>query len=150
MPRFACSVVYSWIILRRHCSYISTSLPPCHAGGTNLIGNQARHESGYISLGWAGSLRIDASLGYLTFPLASHMGGVWEHQIRMVRRVLSSLTREQLLTDESLHMLLTMMEGIVNNRPITSQSDDTRDLELITTSHLLILWPAGHAKRSLQ
>ena len=64
-------------------------------------------------------------------PLASHMGGVWERQIRTVRRVLAGLSREQLVTDESLHTLMTMAEGIVNNRPLTPQSDDPRDLEPI-------------------
>ena len=57
--------------------------------------------------------------------------------------MLSSLTREQLLTDESLHTLLTTAEGIVNNRPATSRSDEPQGMELITLSHLLILWPAS-------
>ena len=61
------------------------------------------------------------------------MGGVWERQIRTVRRVLSGLTREQLLTDESLNTLMTIAEGIVNNRPVTSQSDDPRDLRSLNT-----------------
>ena len=48
-------------------------------------------------------------------PLASNMGGVWERQIRTVRRVLAGLSREQLLTDESLHTFMIMAEGIINN-----------------------------------
>ena len=85
--------------------------------GTNLAGadRELKHEMGQVD---------SARLGR---ELASHMGGVWERQIRMVRRVLSGLTREQLLTDESLYTLMTIAEEIVNNRPVTSQSDDPRD-----------------------
>jgi len=35
-------------------------------------------------------------------PTASHVGGVWERQIRSVRKVLSTLLREQSLDDEGL------------------------------------------------
>jgi len=76
-------------------------------------------------------------------PHASHMGGVWERQIRTIRRVLGGLTREQRLTDESLVTLLTMAEGIVNNRPLTAVSDDPTDLEPLTPNHLLILKPSS-------
>jgi len=33
-------------------------------------------------------------------PTASHMGGVWERMIRSIRRVLSSLTNDRVLTDD--------------------------------------------------
>ena len=35
-------------------------------------------------------------------PYASHMGGVWERQIRSVRRIMMSLIKQQTLTDESI------------------------------------------------
>ena len=35
-------------------------------------------------------------------PAASHMGGVWEHQIRNIRKLLSVLMNQQQLTDELL------------------------------------------------
>jgi hypothetical protein len=75
-------------------------------------------------------------------PAASHMGGVWERQIRTVKRVLAGLTREQVLTHEMLVTLLVMAEGIVNNRPLTPVSDDPSDLEALTPNHLLIHRPS--------
>ena len=75
-------------------------------------------------------------------PFASHMGGVWERQIRTVRRVLAGLMKEQTLSDEALQTLMTVAEGIVNNRPITPVSNDPRDLEALTPNHLLIMRPA--------
>ena len=54
-------------------------------------------------------------------PAASHMGGVWERQIRSVRAILSSLmkTHGHSLDDESLRTLMAEAEAIVNSRPLT-------------------------------
>ena len=76
-------------------------------------------------------------------PAASHMGGVWERQIRSIRRILAGLTQEQTLTHEMLVTLLVVAEGILNNRPLTPVSDDPRDLEPLTPNHLLIHRPAA-------
>ena len=75
-------------------------------------------------------------------PAASHMGGVWERQIRSVRRILAGLTQEQVLSYEMLTTLLVVAEGIINNRPITPVSSDPADLEPLTPNHLLIHRPA--------
>ena len=72
-------------------------------------------------------------------PHASHHGGVWERQIRTVRKVMAGLTQEQVLNDEALSTLLCLTESIVNNRPIASVSTDPRDLNPLTPNHLLIL-----------
>ena len=47
-------------------------------------------------------------------PAASHMGGVWERQIRTIRRILATLLHEHTgrLDDESLHTLLCEVESI--------------------------------------
>ena len=72
-------------------------------------------------------------------PLASHMGGVWERQIRTVRKVLAGISHQQLLSDEALSTLMCMAESMVNNRPITIVSSDPNDLEPLTPNHLLLL-----------
>ncbi len=77
-------------------------------------------------------------------PHASHMGGVWERQIRTVRRVLSALMREQQLDDERLSTLLCVVEAVVNSCPLTHVSDDAKDLEPITPNHLLLLRAGEH------
>jgi transposase InsO family protein len=72
-------------------------------------------------------------------PAASHMGGVWERQIRTVRKVLGALTKEQNMDDEGLSTLMCLVEAIVNGRPLTTVSDDARDPEPLTPNHLLLL-----------
>ena len=67
-------------------------------------------------------------------PAASHMGGVWERQIRTVRSILSPMIREyrHALNDESLHLLLIEVECIINSRPLTFPSSDAKDLIPLT------------------
>nr|XP_021335998.1 uncharacterized protein LOC110440142 [Danio rerio] len=72
-------------------------------------------------------------------PAASHQGGVWERQIRTVRRILNALLKEQSISDDSLHTIMCEVESIINNRPITTTSEDPNDLEPLTPNHLLLL-----------
>ena len=71
------------------------------------------------------------------------MGGIWERVIRSVRRVLSSVMREQAVDDDSLLTMMTMVEGILNGRPLVQSSDDPNDLETITPDDLLLLKSGG-------
>ena len=62
-------------------------------------------------------------------PRGSHHGGIWERCTRTVRKVMGALTKEQILDDEGLAILLCEVEFIVNGRPVTKVSDDPRDME---------------------
>ena len=66
-------------------------------------------------------------------PAASHHGGVWERCIRSVRKVLSAILKQQTLSDESIQTLLCEVEYIINSRPLTTVSDDPKDLEPMTS-----------------
>ncbi|XP_066955693.1 uncharacterized protein [Macrobrachium rosenbergii] len=70
---------------------------------------------------------------------ASHMGRVCERQIRTIRGVLAGIITQQILDDEAILTLLTVMEGIISNRPITKLSDDPRDARPLTPNHKLML-----------
>ncbi len=88
--------------------------------------------------------------------LASHMGGVWERQIRTVRSVLSSLLAEHSvrLNDESLRTLLVEVEAIVNSRPLSTETllDDTVEplcpSSLLTMKTKVVLPPPGVFQRT--
>ncbi|XP_068235562.1 uncharacterized protein [Palaemon carinicauda] len=81
-------------------------------------------------------MNIDWKLNPL---MASHMGSVWECQIRTIRKVLSALFYDQgtRLDDESFRTLLCEVEYIVNSRPITTSSDDPDDMEPQSPSQIL-------------
>ena len=85
-------------------------------------------------------------------PVTSHMGGVWERQIRSARRILSSLmqTHGKAFNEESLLMLMVETEGILNSRPLTVEtiSDPTSELPLspaniLTMKSKVVMPPPG-------
>lgn len=72
-------------------------------------------------------------------PCTLHHGGVWERCIRLTRKVLNVLLKEQTLDDESLLTYMCEVEAILNSRPLVAVSDDPTDLETLTPNHLLLL-----------
>ena len=75
-------------------------------------------------------------------PSASHMGGVWERQIRTVRSVLSSLLQNNgsQLDDESLRTLMCETEAIINSRPLTVKDlSDPDSLQPLSPNHRVFL-----------
>ena len=72
-------------------------------------------------------------------PEASHQGGVWERMIKSVRKILNSLMKEQVVSDETLLTLMAEVEKIINDRPITEMSNSSEDPEPLTPSKLLLL-----------
>ena len=74
-------------------------------------------------------------------PVASHMGGVWERQIRTVRSVLNSMLKSHLrpLDNESFCTLMAEVESIVNSRPLTLENINDPESMPLTPNHLLTL-----------
>ena len=72
-------------------------------------------------------------------PAASHHGGIWERCIRTTPKILNAPLNEQVLNDEGLLTLMCEVEAVINGRPITKVSEDSRDLEALSPNHLLVL-----------
>ena len=116
--------------------------------GTNFIGGKRTLEN---ALGEENHDKVKRELAkndcdWVEFkfnvPLASHMGGVWERQIRTVRSALASLlaSNSQQLDDELLQTFFAEAEAIVNSRPLSYCSmTDNDTLEPITPCQLLTL-----------
>ena len=78
----------------------------------------------------------------MNVPSASHMGGVWERQIRSVRNVLATLLQANgsELNEEALSTFMCEAEAIVNSRPLTIDSlNDPTSLNPLTPNHLLTM-----------
>ena len=78
----------------------------------------------------------------LNVPYASHMGGIWERQIRTVRSVLSALLEKngQQMNDEALRTFMCEAEAVVNSRPLTTESiTSPGSAEALTPNHFLTL-----------
>ena len=78
----------------------------------------------------------------LNVPTASHMGGVWECQIRTVRSVLSALLEKNghQMNGEALRTFMCEAEAVVNSRPLTSEGITSSDTAgPLTLNHFLTL-----------
>ena len=73
-------------------------------------------------------------------PAASHMGGVWERQIRTLRKVFHAIVGTQVLDKYSLITLFCEIEDAVNRRPITPGSSDRTNLKAITPMDYILIW----------
>lgn len=49
-------------------------------------------------------------------PAASHMGGIWDRQIRTDRKMLNIILKEQTVDDKCLSILFCKVESIINGR----------------------------------
>ena len=116
--------------------------------GTNFVGadnelkkafNEMNHQQIQHFLANTGT---DWLIWLRNAPAASHMGGVWERQIRLARSILASLLKNHgtCLKDESLHTLMTEVEAIVNSRPLTVETiSDPQSLTPLSPSNLLTM-----------
>lgn len=69
---------------------------------------------------------------------APHFGGAWERLIRSAKTALAAVLHGQTTTDEVLRTALTLVQGLLNSRPLTHVSVDPHDPEALTPYHLLI------------
>lgn len=75
-------------------------------------------------------------------PSASHMGGIWERQIRTIRSVLSAILDQSAkrLDSTSLRTLLYEVMAIVNSRPLSIEHlSDPTGPEPLTPNHILTM-----------
>ena len=109
--------------------------------GTNFVG--ARREFAELTKGMSGE-RVKA-LGcefVRNPPAASHMGGIWERQIRTIRSVLTAILDKsaQRLDGSSLRTLFYEVMAIVNSRPLTVENlSDPSAPEPLTPNHILTM-----------
>ena len=77
----------------------------------------------------------------MNVPHASHMGGVWERQIRTVRNILASLlcNMGKQLDDESLRTFICEVTAIINSRPLSVENINDPHSQVLTPNHLLTM-----------
>lgn len=113
--------------------------------GTNFLGAKNELERGLMEFD---KERISTYLArkqcdfLMNVPEASHMGGIWERQIRTVRGVMSSVLAQakRRLDDTSLRTFFYEAMSIVNSRPLTTNTiNDPKGVEPLTPNHLLTM-----------
>ena len=131
--------------------------------GSNLMGAKNELQKALSSMDQTRvrHFLLERSCDWIEFqpnvPSASHMGGVWERQIRTARNVLSVLLDRcgNQLNDESLQTFMTEVEAVVNSHPLTVENlTSPGSLEPLTPNHLLtgksrvVLPPPGEFQRA--
>ncbi len=75
-------------------------------------------------------------------PRAPHMGGIFERMIGAAKRALYHTFRVDMpVTRQQFHTALTVVEGILNTRPITVVQGDAEELAPLTPAHFLAVPP---------
>jgi hypothetical protein len=72
-------------------------------------------------------------------PLAPHSGGFFERLVGVMKRALEAVLPAGAVTDEEFNTMTTVVEGLVNNRPLCKLPHcDPREPEALTPNHFLI------------
>lgn len=74
-------------------------------------------------------------------PSSSHMGGIWERQIRTIRSVLTAILDQSAkrLDSASLRTFLYEVMAIINSRPLTTEHLNDPNIEPLTPNHILMM-----------
>lgn len=71
-------------------------------------------------------------------PRSPHFGGIWESNIKSMKRHLHRTIQNNILTYEELTTVLIGIESCLNSRPLTPCSSDPNDLNVLTPAHFVI------------
>jgi len=67
-----------------------------------------------------------------------NFGGLWESNIKSIKKHFYAVTQGLTLTFEKCYTLLVGIEAVLNSRPLTPLSSDMKNLSVLTPSHFLI------------
>ena len=116
--------------------------------GTNFVGAKSEFQREYDKMDHSKIEQFLNNKGCdniefkMNVPSASHMGGVWERQIRSARAILLVLMEQSgtQLDDESLRTFLHETANIINSRPLTVDNlNDPTSPRPLTPNHILTM-----------
>lgn len=74
-------------------------------------------------------------------PSAPHFGGLWKAGIKSVKTHLSRIIGKHVLSYEEFYTLLTLVESVLNSRPLMPITSDIDDIQALTPGHFLTTEP---------
>jgi hypothetical protein len=110
--------------------------------GTNFVGAEKELRASVKQLNDGvveEALKSHGIVWHFQPPTASHMSGVWERLVGVVKKHLKILCGVRSLDEHRLRTLFSEVEFIVNSRPLIATSEDPADLEAISPNHFLLL-----------
>ncbi|GFV89526.1 uncharacterized protein TNCV_4153411 [Trichonephila clavipes] len=70
-------------------------------------------------------------------PASPHFGGLWEANIKSMKRILLRVAKSAIMNFEELTTLMAQIEAVLNLRPLSPLSSDPNDLSPLTPGHFL-------------
>ncbi|GFV53662.1 integrase catalytic domain-containing protein [Trichonephila clavipes] len=70
-------------------------------------------------------------------PASPHFGGLWEANIKSMKRILLRVAKSTIMNFEELTTLMAQIEAVLNSRPLSPLSSDPNDLNPLTPGHFL-------------
>ena len=70
-------------------------------------------------------------------PYAPNHGGVWERVVGLMKKHLKTALIGDKLHYETFSTIVTEIEGVLNRRPLTAISSDSRDFDALTPNHII-------------
>ena len=67
-----------------------------------------------------------------------HFEGLWKSSIKLAKRYLLKILDYFLMTFEELSIFMCAIEACINSRPLTSLSNNPKDLHILTSRHFLM------------
>ena len=81
---------------------------------------------------------INKNIWKFNSPSSPWMGGSWESIVKITKKCLKFVTKERPVYEDSLVTFLAEVENTLNSHPLTSLSDDSNDLSVLTPNHFLL------------
>ncbi|CAI5654355.1 unnamed protein product [Oreochromis niloticus] len=109
--------------------------------GTNFVDTRNEFLGAFKEMDQAKLGKLDCEF-LMNTPASSHMGGVWERQIRTIRSVFTSILEQSAkqLDSSSLRTFLYEVMAVINSRPLTTdQLCDPSNPEPLTPNHILTM-----------
>ncbi|GFX18780.1 integrase catalytic domain-containing protein [Trichonephila clavipes] len=70
-------------------------------------------------------------------PASPHFGGLWEANIKSMKRILLRVAKSAIMNFKELTTLMAQIEAVLNSRPLSPLSSDPNDLNPLTPGHFL-------------
>ncbi|GFX80148.1 integrase catalytic domain-containing protein [Trichonephila clavipes] len=70
-------------------------------------------------------------------PASPHFGGLWDANIKSMKRILLRVAKSAIMNFEELTTLMAQIEAVLNSRPLSPLSSDPNDLNPLTPGHFL-------------
>lgn len=132
--------------LSRFCDRRNRPVQILSDNGSNFVGAEHELKELISALDQDKIVNTTANRGiewFFNSPSSPHFGGVFESMVKSAKRALKATMSNADLTDEELHTAITGAECLLNSRPLTQNSEDPLDTNVLTPNHFLFGQLAG-------